>query len=268
MTDTRVGGFVVLPNMPALRVTKTVDVLSDPVNGAVNPRQIPGSLQRYRVTVANTGVGFGRCEHARHCRLRCRANAELVVERRPCRAVLRRCGAERLDVQLCDARDVLEPARRCAAVQLRARRERQRCRSRTSRRCVSRRAVRCPARRAATSRASASSSACAFASRAARARAGNVARMNAPQYDQRRSRRACRRRYGCDGLDAEPERYRVAQARAPRRPRRVGAGDVGRALPAALDVSRARASGRRRDPRAGRACSPTSTAIGRSAPIS
>ena len=57
VTDTRVGGFVVLPNMPALRVTKTVDVLSDPVNGAVNPRQIPGSLQRYRVTVTNTGSG-------------------------------------------------------------------------------------------------------------------------------------------------------------------------------------------------------------------
>ena len=57
VTDTRVGGFAVLPNMPALRVTKTVDVVADPVNGAVNPRQIPGSLQRYRVTVANTGPG-------------------------------------------------------------------------------------------------------------------------------------------------------------------------------------------------------------------
>ncbi|HUQ52844.1 MAG TPA: hypothetical protein VM692_11530, partial [Gammaproteobacteria bacterium] len=57
VTDTRVGGFVVLPNLPALRVTKTVDVLSDPVNGAVNPRQIPGSVQRYRVAVANSGVG-------------------------------------------------------------------------------------------------------------------------------------------------------------------------------------------------------------------
>lgn len=57
VTDTRVGGFVVLPTLPALRVTKTVDVLSDPVNGAANPRQIPGSVQRYRVTVANTGAG-------------------------------------------------------------------------------------------------------------------------------------------------------------------------------------------------------------------
>jgi uncharacterized repeat protein (TIGR01451 family) len=57
VTHTRTGGFVVLPLLPTLRVTKTVDVLSDPVSGAVNPRQIPGSLQRYRVTVTNTGVG-------------------------------------------------------------------------------------------------------------------------------------------------------------------------------------------------------------------
>ncbi|HEY3518893.1 MAG TPA: DUF11 domain-containing protein [Gammaproteobacteria bacterium] len=57
VTHTRTGGFVVPPLLPALRVTKTVDVLSDPVNGAVNPFQIPGSLQRYRVTVTNTGVG-------------------------------------------------------------------------------------------------------------------------------------------------------------------------------------------------------------------
>ncbi|HEY9181935.1 MAG TPA: hypothetical protein VIQ99_01970, partial [Gammaproteobacteria bacterium] len=57
VTHTRVGGFVVLPDLPALRVTKTVDVLSDPISGATNPKQIPGSIQRYRVTVANTGPG-------------------------------------------------------------------------------------------------------------------------------------------------------------------------------------------------------------------
>jgi uncharacterized repeat protein (TIGR01451 family) len=57
VTHTRVGGFVVLPSLPTLRVTKTVAVLSDPVNGAVNPRQIPGSLQSYRVTVTNSGIG-------------------------------------------------------------------------------------------------------------------------------------------------------------------------------------------------------------------
>jgi uncharacterized repeat protein (TIGR01451 family) len=57
VTHVRVGGFVVLPNLPALRVQKIVDVLSDPVNGAVNPLQIPGSIQRYRVTITNTGLG-------------------------------------------------------------------------------------------------------------------------------------------------------------------------------------------------------------------
>jgi len=57
VTHTRTGGFVVPPLLPALRITKTVDVLSDPVSGAVNPKQVPGSFQRYRVTVTNTGVG-------------------------------------------------------------------------------------------------------------------------------------------------------------------------------------------------------------------
>lgn len=57
VTDTRVGGFAVLPNLPALRVQKTVSVVSDPVNGASNPLQIPGSVQLYRVTVRNTGPG-------------------------------------------------------------------------------------------------------------------------------------------------------------------------------------------------------------------
>jgi uncharacterized repeat protein (TIGR01451 family) len=57
VTHTRAAGFVVPPLLPALRVTKSVQVLSDPVNGAVNPFQIPGSMQRYRVTVTNTGVG-------------------------------------------------------------------------------------------------------------------------------------------------------------------------------------------------------------------
>jgi hypothetical protein len=57
VTDTRSGGFAVPPLLPALRVTKTVTVVSDPVHGAVNPFQIPGSLQRYRVTVTNAGVG-------------------------------------------------------------------------------------------------------------------------------------------------------------------------------------------------------------------
>jgi uncharacterized repeat protein (TIGR01451 family) len=57
VTDLRVGGFIVLPNLPALRVTKTLDVISDPISGSTNPKQIPGSITRYRVSVANTGPG-------------------------------------------------------------------------------------------------------------------------------------------------------------------------------------------------------------------
>jgi uncharacterized repeat protein (TIGR01451 family) len=47
----------VLPNLPALRVTKTLDVISDPVNGPSGPFQVPGSITRYRVTIANSGPG-------------------------------------------------------------------------------------------------------------------------------------------------------------------------------------------------------------------
>ena len=94
-----------------------------------NPYQIPGSVQRYRVTVTNTGVGARRREHARDRRRRAREH-RARRRRRPRRAVLRRRDAERLDVQLCDARDVLESAGRCAAVHVRARGERQRRRSR------------------------------------------------------------------------------------------------------------------------------------------
>ena len=145
VTDTRVGGFVVLPNMPALRVTKTVDVLSDPVNGAVE--STPDSGQRAAVP------RDGR-EHAASGTVDAStlviadfvpANTELVVAGGPARAVLRRHGAERLDVQLRDARDVLEPARRRAAVHVRARARTATVWIRTSRRCASRRAARCPA---------------------------------------------------------------------------------------------------------------------------
>jgi hypothetical protein len=78
VTHTRVGGFVVLPELPALRVTKNVDVLFDPVNGAVNPLQIPGSTQRYRVTVTNSGVGSVDASTLVIADL-VPANAELVV---------------------------------------------------------------------------------------------------------------------------------------------------------------------------------------------
>jgi hypothetical protein len=51
------SGNVVVTGGPALRHTKTVAVLSDPFNGASNPRSIPGSLQQYAIGVSNTGPG-------------------------------------------------------------------------------------------------------------------------------------------------------------------------------------------------------------------
>jgi uncharacterized repeat protein (TIGR01451 family) len=57
VTDTGVGGFVVRGLLPALSVRKTSVVLTDPVNGAASPRRIPGSVQRYTITVTNTGPG-------------------------------------------------------------------------------------------------------------------------------------------------------------------------------------------------------------------
>jgi uncharacterized repeat protein (TIGR01451 family) len=57
VTDLGNAGFLVATLQPALRVQKTSEVLSDPVNGAANPKRIPGSVQRYAVTVTNTGAG-------------------------------------------------------------------------------------------------------------------------------------------------------------------------------------------------------------------
>jgi uncharacterized repeat protein (TIGR01451 family) len=40
----------------ALNVTKSVAVISDPFNGATNPKAIPGATVRYSITVANTSA--------------------------------------------------------------------------------------------------------------------------------------------------------------------------------------------------------------------
>jgi uncharacterized repeat protein (TIGR01451 family) len=57
VTDLGNGGFAVVLPQPALRVQKTVDVLSDPFNATINPKRIPGSVQRYVIAVANSGPG-------------------------------------------------------------------------------------------------------------------------------------------------------------------------------------------------------------------
>ena len=42
---------------PSLTVVKALQTTSDPFNGAVNPKSIPGALMTYTVTVTNTGPG-------------------------------------------------------------------------------------------------------------------------------------------------------------------------------------------------------------------
>ncbi len=42
---------------PTLGITKTSEVLSDPVDGTTNPKRIPGSVVRYVLAVTNTGTG-------------------------------------------------------------------------------------------------------------------------------------------------------------------------------------------------------------------
>jgi hypothetical protein len=51
------GGIVAVSAGPNLLVTKLVESVSDPVNGATNPKSIPGSTKRYTVRVTNQGTG-------------------------------------------------------------------------------------------------------------------------------------------------------------------------------------------------------------------
>jgi len=51
------GGNVVVTGGPSLLVAKTVAPTSDPINGATNPKSIPGSVQLYNLRVTNQGSG-------------------------------------------------------------------------------------------------------------------------------------------------------------------------------------------------------------------
>jgi uncharacterized repeat protein (TIGR01451 family) len=50
-------GYRYSPPRPALSVSKTSAVLSDPFNGSSNPKRIPGAVVRYSVTTTNAGSG-------------------------------------------------------------------------------------------------------------------------------------------------------------------------------------------------------------------
>lgn len=57
VTDTGVGPLQIAIPPPQLRVQKISEVLSDPFNGTLNARRIPGAIVRYSVTITNTGPG-------------------------------------------------------------------------------------------------------------------------------------------------------------------------------------------------------------------
>jgi uncharacterized repeat protein (TIGR01451 family) len=48
---------IMVANLPILTHQKTVLVLSDPVNGTTNPKNIPGAVNQYTLTIQNTGSG-------------------------------------------------------------------------------------------------------------------------------------------------------------------------------------------------------------------
>lgn len=53
VTHQRTGSFFIA--VPQLTFTKSVNVLEDPLNGATNPKAIPGAVMLYSVTLANSG---------------------------------------------------------------------------------------------------------------------------------------------------------------------------------------------------------------------
>jgi trimeric autotransporter adhesin len=57
ITDVGIGTFTVTAPLPVISVDKQSTVLSDPANGTVNPKRVPGALVRYVITVRNTGPG-------------------------------------------------------------------------------------------------------------------------------------------------------------------------------------------------------------------
>ncbi|MEY8248132.1 MAG: hypothetical protein RPT11_07065 [Bermanella sp.] len=57
VSHTQVGTFLVKPFLPSIALTKTVNVVSDPINDTNNPKAIPGALIRYTIKAINSGRG-------------------------------------------------------------------------------------------------------------------------------------------------------------------------------------------------------------------
>jgi hypothetical protein len=51
------GGNVVVTGGPTLAHMKTVQILSDPVNGTTNPKSVPGAIEQFTIRITNTGTG-------------------------------------------------------------------------------------------------------------------------------------------------------------------------------------------------------------------
>jgi uncharacterized repeat protein (TIGR01451 family) len=52
------SSFVITPTaMPFITMTKLVATISDPINGGVGPKAIPGAVMEYTVSATNTGLG-------------------------------------------------------------------------------------------------------------------------------------------------------------------------------------------------------------------
>ena len=57
VTHTKTARFLVKPFLPTIALSKTINVVYDPINIEDNPKAIPGALIRYTINVINTGRG-------------------------------------------------------------------------------------------------------------------------------------------------------------------------------------------------------------------
>ena len=57
VSHTKTTSFLVKPFLPTIALTKTINVISDPINDTTNPKAIPGALISYTINAINTGRG-------------------------------------------------------------------------------------------------------------------------------------------------------------------------------------------------------------------
>jgi len=58
VTDYAPATAVIIVGMPDIVILKSTQTISDPVNGNINPKAVPGSRLLYTVTITNQGVGM------------------------------------------------------------------------------------------------------------------------------------------------------------------------------------------------------------------